>query len=98
MSVVIVGGNECMNRKYIEICENYSCKARVYCKMSSSMKGIGNPDLMVLFTNTMSHKMLSFAMNVAKSKNTIVARSHTSSASALKSILDNHINAANARG
>ena len=56
MSVVIVGGNECMTRHYINLCGEYNCKAKVYSKMTSSLKNIGSPDLLVLFTNTVSHK------------------------------------------
>ncbi len=63
MSVVILGGNECMVREYKELCREYQCKAKVYPKMSNAMKNIGTPDLLVLFTGTMSHKMLRSAMN-----------------------------------
>lgn len=38
MSVVILGGNECMVRQYMDICDTYSCKAKVYPKMSGCMK------------------------------------------------------------
>lgn len=87
MSVVIVGGNECMTRRYIDICKSYGCKAKCYPKMKSGLKDLGNPDLMVLFTGTMSHKMLRVALNEAKSGKTSVVRSHSGSASALRSIL-----------
>ena len=91
MSVVIVGGNECMTRRYKELCESYSCKAKVYPKMSTTMKNIGSPDLLVLFTSTMSHKMLRAIMSETKGSNVRVARSHTSSMAALKNILDTHV-------
>ena len=58
MSVVILGGNECMTCRYRELCEEYHCKARVYPKLERSMKHLGSPDLVILFTGTMSHKML----------------------------------------
>ena len=35
MSVVIIGGNECMERRYIDLCKSYSCKAKVYTKMKN---------------------------------------------------------------
>ena len=50
MSVVIVGGNECMIRQYKNLCSEYKCKAKVYPKMASGLKNIGTPDLLVLFT------------------------------------------------
>ena len=68
MSVVIVGGNECMVRQYKDLCGEYKCKAKVYMKMNSEMKNMGTPDLIVLFTNTVSHKMIRCALNEAKDK------------------------------
>lgn len=90
MSVVIVGGNECMTRQYKELCSAYKCKARVYSKMNSGLKKMGNPDLLVLFTNTVSHKMVRCALSETKGANTKIARSHSSSMAALKNILEMH--------
>ena len=90
MSVVIVGGNECMIRQYKNLCSDYKCKAKVYPKMSGGLKDIGSPDLLVLFTNTVSHKMIRCALNETKGQNVRIARSHSSSISALKSILEEH--------
>ncbi len=91
MSVVIVGGNECMVRQYKDLCGEYKCKAKVYMKMNSEMKNMGTPDLIVLFTNTVSHKMIRCALNEAKGQNVKIARSHSSSIAALKMILEEHI-------
>ena len=33
MSVVIIGGNECMERQYQQICKKHGCKAKVFVKM-----------------------------------------------------------------
>ena len=30
MSVVILGGNECMERRYKELCQTYRCQAKVF--------------------------------------------------------------------
>ena len=90
MSVVIVGGNECMVRQYKNLCSEYQCKAKVYSKMSGGLKDIGTPDLLVLFTNTVSHKMIRCALSETKGQNVRIARSHTSSISALKNILEEH--------
>ena len=90
MSVVIVGGNECMIRQYKNLCSDYKCKAKVYPKMSGGLKDIGSPDLLVLFTNTVSHKMIRCALNETKGQNVRIARSHSSSISALKNILEDH--------
>lgn len=90
MSIVIVGGNECMIRQYINLCGEYKCKAKVYPKMTSGLKNFGSPDLLVLFTNTVSHKMVRCALSETKGRNTKIARSHSSSMAALKSILEEH--------
>lgn len=90
MSVVIVGGNECMTRRYKEICGEYNCKAKIYPKMTDGLRNIGSPDLLVLFTGTVSHKMIQFALRETKGQNTKTVRSHSSSAAALKNILQEH--------
>ena len=88
MSVVIIGGNECMVRQYKDLCQEYRSDAKVFPKQLSSLKGIGSPYFMVLFTSTVSHKMVRNALNVTKGRNVKVIRSHTSSISALKNILE----------
>ena len=91
MSVVIVGGNDCMIRKYKDLCKEYNCTAKVFTHMKTDLKKqIGKPDLLVLFTNTMSHKMAKCAVTEAKCLNTPIERSHSSSASALKVILETY--------
>ena len=91
MSVVIIGGNECMERQYKDLCQEYRCRAKVFTKMNGGLKNkIGNPDLLVLFTSTMSHKMLHSALSETKGHGTIIARSHSSSMAALKNILETH--------
>ena len=91
MSVVIIGGNECMERQYKDLCEEYSCRAKVFTKMSGGLRNkIGSPDLLVLFTSTMSHKMVQSALRELKSCDTVIERCHTSSLSALRNILEKH--------
>lgn len=91
MSVVIIGGNERMERQYEQICKNYGYKAKVFTKEASSLKRkIGQPDLMVVFTNTVSHSMTLCALQEAKKYGSHVARIHTSSATALHEILKEH--------
>lgn len=88
MSVVIVGGNERMVCQYEDICKGYGCKAKVFAKEKGAMKKkIGAPDLVILFTSTVSHKMVNSAVEQAKRKSIPVHRCHTSSAAALEGIL-----------
>ena len=90
MSVVIVGGNERMERQYKDLCQEYSCNAKVYTKESGMSGKVGTPDLLVLFTGTMSHKMLQGTLRAVKGKDMVIARSHSSSLAALRGILETH--------
>ena len=92
MSVVIIGGNECMAAKYKSICSQYNCSTKIFFKLQCELKQrIGNPDIMVLFLSTMSHEMRKCAIAATKDlQNVIIARSNSSSASALNRILEEH--------
>ena len=83
MSVVIIGGHDRMVCQYQKLCKAYRCSAKVFTQMSANLsKQIGSPDLVVLFTNTVSHKMVKCALDEAK------VRCHTSSKAALQEILE----------
>ena len=59
MSVVIVGGHDRMVAQYKKICKSYKCKVKVFTHMGADFnKQIGCPDLLVLFTGTVSHKLM----------------------------------------
>lgn len=91
MSIVIVGGNERMICQYEDICKNYGCKAKVFVKEKGTLKKkMGCPDLLILFTNTVSHKMVNSAVEEAKRNHVPIARIHSSSASALNQVLCQH--------
>ncbi|MEL7646824.1 MAG: DUF2325 domain-containing protein [Sedimentibacter sp.] len=91
MSVVIIGGHERMEAHYREICKKYNCRAKIFTKMPVNLKEqIGNADLMILFTSTASHKMVNCAVSESERNNIAITRSHSSSASALKGILEQY--------
>ena len=91
MSVVIVGGNDRMQRVYCETCAKYGCKAKIFMDNKGVIrKKIGSPDLLILFTSTVSHKMVESAVSEAKRCNARIARSHSSSLNALHAILKEH--------
>ena len=79
MSVVIIGGNERMVTQYENICKEHGCKAKIGC-----------PDLLILFISTVSHKMVISVTQEAKKNQIPVARVHTSSATALHAVLEEH--------
>lgn len=89
MSVVVVGGNDRMATRYKEICKSFNCKAKVFTQMPSDFENkLGTPDLVIVFTSTCSHKMVG-SVNRKSAKHAIpVARIHSASVSALKSVLE----------
>ena len=92
MSAVIIGGNECMVRRYQDICKSHGFRAKVFAKENGPMKKkIGTPDLMIVFTGTVSHKMVNCAVQEARKNNVPVVHIHSSSASALQQALSEHI-------
>ena len=77
MSIVILGGNECMERRYKDLCQSYRCQSKVFTKPSGGLRNkLGNPDLLIFFTNTMSHKMVQGALCEIKGQNTIIELPH----------------------
>ncbi|MCI8749227.1 MAG: DUF2325 domain-containing protein [Lachnospiraceae bacterium] len=89
MSVVIVGGHDRMVCQYKKICKDYHCKAKIFTQMPGNLKNmIGTPDLLILFTNTVSHKMAKCAVDEAEKCNADIVRCHTSSGAALDKILE----------
>ena len=92
MSIVIVGGHDRMVNTYKEICKRHKCKAKVFTQMKSNLRSVvGKPDLLILFTNTVSHKMVLGALQAVENESTIVERCHRSSACALEEILAGHV-------
>src|SRR5699024_4619088 len=89
MSIVIIGGNERMVARYENLCQDYGCKAKVFVKEHGSIrKKMGCPDLLLLFTNTVSHKMVMNASQEAKRNKIPIVRIHRSSTAALQSVLE----------
>ena len=97
MSVVIIGGNNCMERRYIDLCKKYGHKAKVFTEMNTKLKRkIGVPDMLVLFMNTVSHKMVLSAVEASKNTNAIIEKCQSSSLNALEKIMESHGSAHNA--
>ena len=89
MSIVIVGGHDRMVCQYKKICKKFNCKAKIFTQMPADLKKqMGKPDMFVLFTNTVSHKMVKCALEEAKRSSAKVIRSHSSSGAALTEILE----------
>ncbi|MDR0500127.1 MAG: DUF2325 domain-containing protein [Coriobacteriales bacterium] len=94
MSIVIIGGHERMECKYKDICKEYRCKSKVFTKSCKSLDTqIGDPDLVVLFTNPVSHEMAKAARRTAANRGLRLVQSHCGSGAALRGILDESVGA-----
>ena len=93
MSVIIIGGNEGMSAQYKKVCKEYNFAYKQYFKMpANNMKNkIGKPDLVILFTSTISHKLLKSAISEADKNSVRVEKVQNASATALRNILENFI-------
>ena len=45
MSIVILGGNECMERRYKDLCDSYQCQSKIFTKPSGPPQKNGEPRL-----------------------------------------------------
>lgn len=91
MSLVLIGGNDRMATRYKDICEEYNCRAKVFTQMPANFENkLGTPDLMVVFTDTVSHKMVGTVNQKSRKSNIPVERIHNASVSALKNILEKY--------
>lgn len=89
MSIVLVGGHDRMKNTYKDIGLNRGHSIKVFTQMPGSFsKSIGVPDAILLFTKTVSHKMVLTALKEAKRKSIPVVRCHNSSGSSLKRSLE----------
>lgn len=88
MSIVLVGGHDRMQDEYKTIATKYGHKIKVFTQMTPRFnKSIGTPDAILLFTSTVSHKMVLTAVKEAKRKKIPIMRCHTSSGNSLEESL-----------
>lgn len=88
MKVVIVGGHDCMHCQYKNICKKHGCKCKVFTQYPANFKEqVGSPDILIIFTSTVAHKMVKVATEQAEKSGAIIKHCHTSSACALNELL-----------
>lgn len=95
MNIVIVGGHDCMHCQYKEICKKHGCKCKVFTQCPANFQNqIGTPEMIVVFTKTVAHKMLNAATKQAEKSGTTIRYVNSSSANALRAILSEHFKTA----
>ncbi len=95
MSIVIVGGHDRMHCRYKEICKKYGCKCKVFTQCPANFQNqIGSPDVIIVFTKTVAHKMLYAASLQAEKTGAVIKHCNSSSACALNEVLCEHFKGA----
>ncbi len=88
MSIVIIGGHDRMHCKYKEICKKYGHKCKVFTQCPANLRSqMGSPDMVVIFTGAVAHKMVNIATEQAAKSGAVIKHCHSSSACALDEVL-----------
>lgn len=96
MSIVIVGGHDRMHCQYKEICKKYGCKCKIFTQYPANFRNqIGCPDMLVVFTGTVAHKMVNIASQQAEKAGAYIKHCSSSSATALNEALKGYFQKAN---
>ncbi len=91
MSVVIVGGHDRMYCQYKEICKKHGCKCKVFTQCPTDFKSkIGCPDMVLVLTTTVAHKMLLAATQQAEKVGAMIKHCNSASAYALNKALTDY--------
>lgn len=91
MNIVIVGGHDCMHCQYKQICKKHGCKCKVFTQCPANFQNqIGTPEMIVVFTKTVAHKMLNVASKQAEKTGTAIRYVNSSSANALREVLSEY--------
>ena len=95
MSIVIVGGHDRMHCKYKEICKKFGCKCKVFTQCPADFKNkIGCPNMVVVFTSTVAHKMVTIAAQQAEKNGAYIKHCHSSSGTALQEAIKDYLGTA----
>jgi hypothetical protein len=77
--------------RYQNICSEYGHNSKVFTQPRGDLANqIGNPDLIVLFTQPVSHKMAKVARKKAADSAVTLVQSHCGSGSSLRNILSGY--------
>ncbi|HIC91932.1 MAG TPA: DUF2325 domain-containing protein [Syntrophaceae bacterium] len=78
MCIALIGGMDRLERHYIAEAERFGIDLKVFTKPKTEMPSkIKNVDVMLIFTNKVSHHAKKKAINIAKSKNIPVFMYHS---------------------
>ena len=85
MCATLIGGMDRLKRDYINTAKSQGVKLKVFTGKENSIAGkMGTPDMVILFTNKVSHAARREVVQYAKSKDIPVHMAHSCGVSTLK--------------
>lgn len=89
MCAAVIGGMDRLKRDYINAAKRQGIKLKVFTgKENKIAPKLGRADLVILFTNQLSHAARKDVVNYAKSNDIKVAMSHSCGVSSLRRCLE----------
>ncbi|MCG8532393.1 MAG: DUF2325 domain-containing protein [Desulfovibrionales bacterium] len=88
MCATLIGGMDRLKRDYINTAKSKGVKLKVFTGKENSISGkMGTPDMVILFTNKVSHAARREVVQYAKAKDIPLHMAHSCGVSTLKQVL-----------
>lgn len=92
MSITLIGGMDRLQHDYIEAAKSMGHTLRCIAHNERNFQGkIGAPDMLIVFTNKVSHEAKRKAVQVAKNRGLPLRLAHSCGISTLRDCLKNNI-------
>lgn len=93
MSITLIGGMDRLRSDYIAAAEAMGHKLRCIARNERNFQAkIGVPDMLIVFTNKISHEAKRKALEVAKNRGLPLRFAHSCGVSTLRDCLKNNMN------
>jgi hypothetical protein len=97
MSAVLVGGMDRLHKEYINAAKGMGVNLKVFTGQERSIKSqLGDLDMLILFTDKVSHAARQEVIKHAKSNNIPLHMAHSSGVSSLRKCISGHTSHASA--
>lgn len=88
MCVTLIGGMDRLRSSYMAAAREHGHTLKCISRNEANFQDkTGNPDMLIIFTNKISHEARRKAMNLAKSKNIPIVLAHSCGLSTLRECL-----------
>ena len=89
MCIGLIGGMDRLRRDYLDVAAGSGCEMKIFTGKERHIgEKLGQPDMLILFTNKVSHAARREVMAHARSKNIPVRMVHSCGVSTLRQVLE----------